>query len=588
MKNKTLIALLVLLSVFGRAQNIDVKWSDKFEYNNKKDGFFEAFIGSNNTYIYGKFANLALKPSKYNKKIKLIAFDKNTMKKAGELELKGYGGAIDKEDYKYYRTVTLDNQVYIFWTVEQKSVIELYVQSFDVKLKKVNPLKKVYEVNRKTKNTAADKLFIIYNNDVQGKIVIAKEFGINNDNENLRVEYKLLAPDFSFITSRQVTLPILVTKRKRSMFTRVNEDLLVGTYEFGDDGNLYVKDMVKMSDEEKKNLKKRESSVYPHIMQVQMESGSIRDYSVKFPGKNTFNTSILVTKNGVKLYGFFSDLDKDEKGRDTHGTFFVNLDSKDFDQEESKFSYFTKSFLDELYSADKENQKKGSGIFKSKKAKESDDESLDDNYVIERVVQDGDDILLFCSIMRNWSRTVCSSSSNGAQSCHTYYYCTKSNVTAFRLNKKGDILWAKNLDRSITYNGWYKYDLSVVKSDDNYYVVYGSAYQLNAKKKNRRSKKSGKQMTDRLEYAVFSGKTGDFKKYEKQINTINAKKADKKYISPESIDIFDNKMYADFSRIKTKATVLFGCLCPPIFPFLYNSGNFKKGSGCFATITPLK
>lgn len=581
----SLILAIFACNIF--AQQIDVKWSEQFEFDNKKDGFFDNFVGSNSTYIYGKFSNLALNPKKQNKKAKLVAFDKVTMKKVGEAELRGYGGSIDKENYKYYKTVTLNTTIYVFWTKQEKGIIELYVQSFDNKLKKINGLKKIYEL--KNSREGVEKLVILYNKELNDKMLIIKEFAITKDNESLRIEYKLLNPDFTFVNTKQVTLPILVTKVRRGWFSSASSfDENVGSYEFGNDGNLYVQDMVRLSEEERKNLKKSEASVYPHLMQVNLESGSVQEYRVKYAGKNTFNYSSLVTKNGIKLYGFFSDLDKDSKGNDTHGTFFVTLDNATLKEKNVKFSYFDKPFLDQLYAADKENQKKGKGLFKSKKDKKSDEESIDDNYIIEDVVEDGGDILLFCSIMRNWSRTVCTSSGNGGQTCRTYYYCTKSNVTTFRLNKNGDIVWAKNLDRSITYNRWNVYDLNVMKSGDSYYVVYGSAYQMNATKKNMRSSKSNKQLTDRLEYAVFQGASGDYKKNEYQLNSVNAKKADKKFVAADNISVFDNKMYTSCMRTKLKPATYFSCLCPPVFYVLLLNGDSRKGSGYFGTIAPVK
>ena len=588
---KSLLPFLLFLFCLGlNAQTIDVKWSEQFSYDNKQDGFFDEFIGSNSNYIYGKFSNLALSPKKQNKKIKIVAFDKVTMKKVGDTELKGYGSQMDKEDYKYYKTITLDNLIYVFWTKTQKTVVELYVQSFDAKLKKVNSIKKVYELNKGSKGDGVDKLVLLYNKDLNNKILLAKEFGISKDNENLRIEYKLLNPDFSFITSKQVTLPIVVSKVRRGIFSSYSSsfDDNLCDYELGNDGNLYVQEMVKITGDEKKALKKGESSTYPHLMQVQMETGNVQEYRVKFPKKNTFNFSSLITKNGIKLYGFFSDLDKDEKGNDTHGTFFITLGTKIFKVNETKFSYFDKSFLDQLYAADKENQKKGKGLFKSDKAKASDNESIDDNYVIEKVMEDGNDILLFCSIMKNWSNTVCTSNGNGGTTCRTYYYCTKSNVTTFRLNSSGDIMWAKNLDRSITYSRWNVYDLNVMKSGSNYYVTYGSSFQINAKKKNMRASKSGKQLTDRLEYAVFSGQTGDYKKAEYQINSVNAKKEEKKFVAADNIQVYDNKMYTDCVRTKIKPLTFLSCLCPPVFYVLFLSGNSRKGTGYIGTIAPVK
>lgn len=583
---------LFLLSLFCScglvSQTIDIQWSEQLIYDNKKDGFFDSFVGSNDSYVYAKFSDLKFSSGRPDKKIKLLAFDKSTMKKAGEAALKGYGGATDREPYVYFKTVAVKDMVYVFWTKTGKSEVEVYVQSFDTRLKSLNGLKKVYEVNRSTKTVTADKLFILSNNDLGGLILLAKEFGTGTSDEHLRLEYKLMQPDFSTIAARQVTLPILVKKKAGRLFTNSANALyaLSCEYELGVDGNLYVQDMVRMSPEEKQGLRRSEASVYPTVMQVQLASGNVASYNVKFPGKNSFNTSLIVTTRGVKLYGFFSDLSKDEKGRDAHGLFYVNVSNGNFAPLDTKFSYFTKGFLDELYSADKENQKKGRGWFKSEKAKASDEESIDDNYVIEEVHQEGDDILLFCSIMNNWTSTVCTNNGN-VQNCTTEYHCTKNNVTTFRLDRRGDIVWAKNLDRSITYNRWDVYDLTVMKKDMNYYVVYGSAYQINTKKKNRRSRKSGEQLTDRLEYAVFNGESGNFQRYEKQINPINVRKSARKSIDPSAISTYDGKMYVPTSRHKLKPAVYFACLCPPVFLALIYSGNSRIGTGYIGTIAPL-
>jgi hypothetical protein len=576
------LAMTFMAVIHLRAQDIEVKWSEQFLYDNKLDGYFDYFIGSNKNYVYAKFSNYAFSDRKRNRKIKLLVFDKATMSRVGEAELFGYSKSGDMDDIKYYKTLVLDNVIYVLWKKTTKSVVEIYAQSFDSRLKKINPLKKVYEVNRSKGGT--DNLIVLYNNDINNKILFAKEFAITKDDEKLRIEYKLINEDFSVSASNQITLPIIVTKRRRG--DRSIDDNIC-SYELGDDGKIYIQDKVKLADDERKNLKKGEASVYTHYMQLDPEKGGLNEFRLKFPKKNTFNSSSLVTKDGIKIYGFFCDLEKDEKGNDTHGTFYVLLDGKSFTVKDSKFSYFDKKFLDQLYAADKENQKKGKGLFKSKEAKQSDEESIDDNYVIEEAVQDGNDILLFCSIMNNWSRTVCSGT-GASRSCTTYYYCTKSNVTVFRISNNGDIVWASNLDRSVTYSRWNVWDVNVVKQNSDYYVVYGSAYQLNAKKKNRRNSKSGKQMTDRLEYAVFNGKSGDYRKAEYQVNKFNTKKKEEKFISADDIEVFDNRMYTSCTRTKMKPGTFISCLCPPVFYSLMYSGNSYKGTGFLGNITPIR
>lgn len=590
MKNRFLSFLLLVSFLKIQSQSIDIKWSEQFIYDNKVDGFFDEYIGTNGNYLYALFSTLSymsvLNPTDREIKIKLVAFDKTTMKKVGETELRGYDNSKDLKYYDYNQIIILNKIVYVLWTKDVEDVTELYLQSFDEKLKKINGLKKIYEISNSKKNL--EKLLVLYNNKGNGKILIGKEFDVKNDNEDLRIEYKLINPDFTFITAKQVTLPIVITKKRRGLFSSYSYQSNA-SYELADDGNLYVQDVLKVSEEEKKSLKKGEATAYTHIMQVQLESGEVKDYKVKFPNKNTFNFSSLINKDGIKLYGFFSDLEKDPKGKDTHGIFYISLDAKNLKAKGEKFSYFDKSFLDVLYASDKENQKKGQGFFKSKKDKASDEESIDDNYMIEKVIEDGNDLVLFCTIMKNWSETHCYSNANGSQNCRTVYYCTKNNVTSFKLNPKGDIIWAKNLDRDITYTGsWNVKDINIIKNDNNYYVTYGSSFQLNSEKKNRRSRKSRKQITDRLEYAVFSSSTGDYKKAEYKVNPINVKSNEAKFVSPEDIEVFDNRMYTSCTRTKLKPSTYISCLCPPVFYFLSMSGNSRKGQGYLGTISALK
>lgn len=585
MKKSILFFVSILTCITLHAQNLDLKWSEQLIYDNKVDGFLDGYIGANSNYIYAKFSNLAIKPKKQNKKIKILAFDKNTMKKSGEFELAGYGKKADP-DLKYFATLVTEDVIYTIWTKRKKNNVEVYAQTFDSKLKKQLKLTKIYEIYNGKKET--DNLIIRINKSFGNKLLVGKEFAITKDEEDLRIEYKMLNPDFTVAYSKQVTLPIVITKRRKGMFVNYTGSYTgtIANYELAADGNLYVQDMIRLSDEELKNLRKSEAGVYSHQIQIRTESGEMNEYKLKFPNKNTFNASSIITTKGIKLYGFFSDLDKDVKGHDSHGLFYVSLDPVTFKPIETKFSYFDKAFLDVLFESDKENQKKGRGLFKSKKAKESDDNSLDDNYVIEYVVADGNDMVLFCSIMRNWQQTVCTTNSNGGTTCTTYYYCTKSNVTAFKLNQSGDIVWAKNMDRQITYNRWNVYDLNVVKGGNDYYVVYGSAFEINAKKKNRRSTKSSEELRDRLEYAVFSSKTGDYKKAEYQVNGFNTKKKERKYVNASNIAVYNNKMYTTCVRQKLKPATYIACLCPPVFYFMLFSGNSRKGTGYLGTISP--
>jgi hypothetical protein len=445
MKKIISVLVLVLYGTIVRGQGgLNLSWSEPFIYDNKKDGYFDKYLGANTKYVYAKFSNASKKLKDLNKTVKIIAFQKNDMKRVGEVRVAGEGSK-EKKELKYYKTLVLDNVLYVIWSKQQKDLLEIYAESFDNTLKRVNPLKKVYEITVSRK--ATDNLMILYNQKIGNKILLGKEFAVKADGEQLRFEYKLLNEDFSLASGNQLPLPVFMTRKPKRDQSFSN---LECRYELADDGNIYVQSMIKVPEEEQKNLKKKESTLYPLFMQINPETGKMKEQTLKFHGKNTFNLSSIISNNSVKVYGFFCDLEKDPKGRDSHGIFYVSFDGKSFSQQAKKLSYFDKKFLDELYAGDKENQKKGKGAFKNKDAKASDEESIDDNYVIEQVIDEGKEITLFCSIMKNWQTRNCTSSTNGATSCYYRYYCTKNNITAFRLNNDGDIVWARNLDRSVT------------------------------------------------------------------------------------------------------------------------------------------
>ncbi len=570
------LLICLLTSICLYPQGIDIKWSEQIINDNNLDGFFDRFEGANKSNVYAKFSNRATTALTRNHDVKLVAFDKTTMKKAGDVVLKGWG-----EDshigYHYYKCIIFDNMIYVLWVKRADEVIELYAESFDSNLSKINSLKKVYEI----KGDNTDRLIILSNRDIGGKILIGQQFPTTNDGEQIKLEYKFMDSDFSFLSSRQVALPFAVSKKPGGIFSDDGySDGVLADYRLGKDGNLYVQEVVKASSEDRKAMKKGETTVYPFFLKIDLASGQVVDYSVKFPNKNTFNVSWLVTNDGLKLFGFFSDLEKDEKGKDTHGTFFVLLDNKTLKTKTQKFWYFDKPFLDVLYASDKENQKRGGGLFNSQRAKESDDESLDAGYNIEEVIEDKNDVVLFCSIVRNWSELNC----NGSK-CRTLNNCQKENVTVFKLNANGEMVWAKNIDRYIKYNGLNVHDLNIIKTDYNYYVTFGSSYQVN--ENNKKSKNSKDILTDRLKYAVIST-TGDVQEKDYNVNSQNGQQNGNKLVAPSKIEVFDNKLYTSYMRSKLKPSVYFSCLCPPVFIYLFSLGQSQIGKGYLGTISALK
>jgi hypothetical protein len=559
-----LVFILGALVANVKAQEVKVDWSERQVYDNKLDGFFDYFLGSNSKYVFAKFSNVG---KHGDRKIKLVAFDRITMKKAGDVAVRGFKENASSESkyagLSYYKTVVFENVLYMFWTKEAKNKQELFVQSFDGKLKPLNPLKKVYELTSEPKSKKKSSLFVMGNIKSDERIIMGGEHSGNKD-ESIKIEYKVLNKDFSFAASNTVALPITITGKSYG---------LTSNYVFGEDGNLHVTSYVTMDAEDRKGLAKGESARFPIFSVIDLNTGKIKSHSFKFDKKNIFNVDYKIDGGVTKIYAFFCDLDKDPRGYATHGIVYATLNNQTFEVENVNFSYFTKTQLDQLFAGDKEDKKKGKAVFKSKKKAKSDEESLISDYVIEAAESlDRDNLVLFCSRMRNYSVTTC----DGKGNCHTNYYCEKRNVTVFKIGKDGSIIWASNLDRSLTYNGWSIEDVRVIHDKDKFFVSYGSGFAMGAKKKNHSSRKSKSYMSDRFEYAVFDYSNGNFTKKEYKINPVNVKKVDRKGVDPTAVKVIDNVFYTNYTRTRVKGWPLIaGCSAGIIGTVL----SFTKGAG---------
>lgn len=566
-----LACLIASLSPFLKAQTLDVSWSDKLLYDNKTDGFFQDFIGKNSNFLYAEFDKLRLISRNKAGRLKIAAFDKKTMKKVAMVTVfdsKDAASAKKYKDLRHYKTVVFETLIYVFWTKESKEKDELYVQTFDSKLKPAQGLKKIYELKSSKKDDKKAELFVMANHKVGETIMIGGELA-SNKGEDIVIEFKVLKSDLTFSSSNQVKLPMTVKYKSND---------LSSNYEYGDDGNLHVRTYVTMNKEQRKAAKKGEATRFPIYSVIDVGSGKIKSYTMKFDNKNIFDFDFVITKDAIKIFGFFCDLNKDPKGNDTHGIFYAVMNPETFElTKDMNFTYFTKQQLNTLFSGDKDkSDRKDKKLISSKKKKKSEDESLASNYNIEDVQSiDKDNLVIFCSLMYNYSVTTC----NDKGQCTTRYYCRKDNVTAFKVDANGQLVWASNMDRRITYSGWYVWDVKVINKDNKMYAVYGSDFAMNAKKKNMFSAKGGKYKSDKFEYAVFDYATGKFEKKEYKVNAVNTKKADKKTISALNVSVMDNEFYINSSRIKLKPLAYLSCLCPPVFYFVYLNGNSRRGSG---------
>jgi len=586
MKKINLLLLFGLLLKFGFSQNISLDWSEQMECDNKKDGFFEEFIGSNSQFVYAKFHHSSYHPSlaakqKNEKEVKLFCFDKNNSQKKYEVQIKGNSEKTAELDY--HSAYVFEDRVLVCFTKRKKNLIEVHVESFDSKLKKLQGLKKVYEVSNPNSKLADGGLIILINKS--NKIFIGSEI-IDKDNKELKLDYRILNPDMSMVNSKQVVLPIVVEKVKRNFnnsywfsnyrYNYSQKKMAICSYVLASNGDVYT-----FADVKRKNSEEN----YTMINKIDSETGDLTTHDLSFKDKEIDSYRIIEKNNEMSLVGLYSL--RGDKSTGINGIFINKLD-KHLANKDLKFIPFDKRFVSTLFEKDKEEVEQR----RNKSNKKNDlNTELSGFYFIEKIIEENGNMVIFCSKMYNYLVTECTTTSNGSSSstsCRDVPFCEKSNVTVFNISTSGDLLWAKNLDRKATYRGyWNVLDLEVIKGKDFYNVIYGSDYQMTAEKKNRKSKKPKKQLTDRLEYASFAIVNGNFSKQEYKINQINTPKSEQKRILATNLWVFDNQIYTQSMRLKRKGTTWLGCLCPPVLMFTLNSGNFFKGYSHFGIIKSL-
>ncbi len=540
MKKQLLILTFIFASFQFFAQEMKLTWSQEIKMT-KKTGFYNSILGRNENLLYIKFTTFG--------KLRIAAFDKLTMKEKYSVPVKGFPeNKATKADFKgltYYRTIIFSNSVYTFWMKESKEKDELFVQSYDASLKLAKPLKKIYELKSFKGAKKKAELFIMVNKSLGEKILIGGETA-GNKGENVKVEYKILNSDFTFSNAGQAELPLQITGRSNS---------LSSSYSFGDDGNLHVK-----SDKS--------------LTVINLEKGTKETYVVEFKNKQIFDFDYIYDQNTIRLFGLFCDLTKDKSGNDNHGIFYAIINSSTLKLESENFTYFTKEQLDKLF-ADDQTDRKDKKLFQSKKSKDSEDQSLKTNYTVENVLKDGKDLILICSIMYNYTVTYTTTNSNGTTTTRQEPRCNKRNLTVFRINDKGEIQWATNVNRNITYPRHYVYDVNSIKKDNTIYVTYGSDFitdQADAKKKKKCCSfnlAAAKNMRDKIAYATFDLKSGVSNVKEIVINQPKTPKKELKIVDPTSIETLGGDFYLVSDIYNLPANSLLG--------LIFRSGKLQIG-----------
>jgi hypothetical protein len=578
---KKLILLFTLLFsgvVQLMAQDFDLKWSNKMIYDNYKDGFFQYFAGSTDKLVFGVHKNLALRQKKADSKINIVAFNKSTLAKVGTIELKDKKDKARSEKLRGYSmmdVIVMNSSIQVYWIKRDKGSITVLAESFDHYLNRDTKLSKIYST--KSSETKSSQ-FSSSRTSVYSDILYSKKSGeqvvltipvVNNS--TITFNYIVLNQEFKEIASGKVDLEDFEN-------ARIN-------YQLGADGNIYINANFSYTRREIK--KNSELQNHSKIVVIDPSTNNFETFNLKYDNKVINSLKLKADNDLVRVYGFFIDKAKDPKGRKPNGIFYTTLKQKNNNIEisEANFSYFDKELFDQMFNrGNNENDKSSKKSKKSKSKPKDDEDALDEMYVIEDAVSVDNDIVLVCSKMYNYAVTTCTATQGGGQTCTTRYYCAKSNVTSFRVNIKGEIVWAKNANRSFVFSGWDVYDLRVVSTNDDFYVIYSNRISDELTSKGKKKTKNKNEVRDRFEYLRFDLKSGDYTKGEFVVNEEKTPRKDRKYVNPYSLRVIDNQYFVNSQRVRMKpGMTAAGCVasvaCFPVIYWVSMSGDFRKADG---------
>lgn len=567
------IVFLLITNIFI-AQDIDIDWSKPIVCDNKNFGFFNEFIGANNEYVYAKYTNIALSRKKANSSVRLVAYDKETMKPAKERIITGFKSDATKskayDDKTYYGEAVFDDALMIFWVQKKDKKTTLFAEVYGTDLKPIEKLQKVYEA--KEENAA---LRIRYNKKA-GSYVIVLNPTFDNDGEII-LDYVKVKTDLNTDTKDVVKLPF---DREEDL----KEVSISGSYSLEPDGRLYA--LCSITQNNKKLIKRTYKSA-SILAEINPEKGDkiTYDASIESEGKSILSKNYTISGGTIYVYGFYRNSnEKDKRGNSGADGLFISKASKAKEGlQDLKFTEFTRDFIDQLYADDPETQAANKNKKPTKKKdKDKDDTGIAWTYEVEQSRVVDNDVIMICTQEYNYSVTTCDQ--NGR--CTTRYYCSKSDVTCIRMNLKGDVVWASNLDRKITYSGWNIPDIELVQRNDQFYITYGNIFMDKAEGQKKKKTKSKELLRDEFEYAVLDLKSGEIEKQKYRVNKPNAEKKDRKYVGARAIEVVDNEMYVNSIKNKMDWKKSYICLIPFCgWYYFFLSPNTKKGEGYLGHIT---
>lgn len=544
MKQFLVSLILCLLSGVTFSQQIEAQFSPTQKLRAKKQGTVTSFVGVTSKYVYT--INNAVGSRPKSKFQSLVAFDKNTMKEAHRIPLMGDGTARARDLKKgtYQGTYFSDDKVMITYKIPtNRGEYEIKAEVFDAELKKIRKLTTIFESSTiKKKNNDSDLIgFTIKQNKETEDLAMILEIA-NGQYKNL--SFSCIKFDFNLeqFYSATTDIPVIQTT-KRTPYG------LTGTYFYPNDGFIYGKHAVLEDNEETKRFWK--SGKYKIVVnRFDPENETFDQFDIMNDKYSLTDISLVSKGSETRIVGFFRDPTKASSFSTSHGIFSVSFNQRTKDVEDFTFSPFTTAQLDEIFhrqEISKRKQRKQerkasrrTGLDVKSDGKEEGvfgDLVIDDLYF-----DDKGNVIVITSLMHNYTVETCTTT-NGITTCRTNYYCRRTDINTLSIDKYGQIEFASHIERSITYSGWYRFDVSATQKDDHIFIFYGNNLISKEDRKSQKKKFKNSAQSE-FEYAKLDLKSGELKKDKIDIQQISKRKRDRRQFNPNLVGVFDGEVYS--------------------------------------------
>ena len=568
-----LLLTCTVLSDTASAQYMEFEWSDEFRYTNKKTGFFREYVGSDMMNIYVLQRNINKSKPYKNVKIMLVSMNKNSLVLTEEerLPLKGFPENAGQEEVlkslDYVKTILSEGKIFVFWrkliNTDSTRKEEIYAQTFKPNFKPDLPLKKVFEFIQNVDEQASifdPTMCLVLTEQETDRIVVGTERFADH-----AINFQYVTVDSRLAAS--TTNTVLLPKKPTSYPGKTTS-----TYELTKDGLIHVRSEASYTKDELLYMDSKHAKTFPVLTVINVESGATKSLEFR-TDLRTITDFCQYSAGGItRVVGFFGDLTEDTTGRDNQGLFYADIDPSSSEKTDLNFVYFTRPIISRIFPKKRMRKKKGVII--------PEDEVFQTRFDIQNITSMPDSSLIFFFTEQyNYEENTSRSDLNGENIYSSKASCKNSNVSALRLSATGEIMWARSIDRKITYQGTDIKDVRVVNKYGKFFVLFGNEDTKLSPPKGKRFQ----HLTEELTYFTFNPSTGRAKEYTTPVNEPKTDRRDMRYLDPNSAIVIDNQIY--FNKMRVRQNPLWtvtNVICPPTIFYSVLTGNTKVGKADFA------